>query len=635
MANPFLRRATEYVRDDVSFMAIVSPAPLTTFLAKHPNKDELFELPVRIIGEPGSGKTMLARLAEFKMVEAILGDLSNKTNGELAAALADAGFLSDAKPKIAAVRVPMESDYRDFWELPYDDKVKTKLALWLIQARTMLALLRNLTANKTRSLSDINFVARDATEAQLGQIGGLTGEDIKERALEVQKAIYSVAAGLRPPTLDKLPRAATEPYEPFDAISGIEIPWGDETRQLNPVVMLDDVHALHPDQSAAIFSSLARREIRFGRWCMMRLDALSPGAVLGAPQSQESHNLKLGRDFIDVCMQDWSGSRGTERKQFRSIALDMANRYLPHVQALKNRNATNFSALLPTEPPSIRASYLKDLAAKVDREQKGLEVTDRRREELADMAREHLANASSYDRGQEVELAMTRILMHRYANRVRNMKPSLFDDFDPEPATPLKVDSQVAEGARLHLHHLYSRPMHYGFEDLCDASNENAEVFLQFSGALVARMETLAIRNQSPALKARAQQDTLSEKAKAIMNGWSFAFAGSVRKLVDAIAAECLEMSKTPNARLGGGANAIGIPEFEMSAMLENEEDVAVVLKHALANGAISVRRDYGQGGKKWCLIELSGTVCLAHGLTLKRGGFVEKRISFLKEATS
>ena len=48
-------------------MAIVSPAPLTTFLAKHPNKDELFELPVRIIGEPGSGKTMLARLAEFKM----------------------------------------------------------------------------------------------------------------------------------------------------------------------------------------------------------------------------------------------------------------------------------------------------------------------------------------------------------------------------------------------------------------------------------------------------------------------------------------------------------------------------------------------------------------------------------------
>lgn len=632
MANPFLRRATEYVRDDVSFMAIVSPAPLTTFLARHPNKDELFELPVRIIGEPGSGKTMLAKLAEFKMVEAILRDLSNKTNKELAAALADAGFLRNAKPKVAAVRIPMESDYRDFWELPYDDKIKTKLALWLIQARTMLALLRNLTANKTRQISDINFIARDATEAQLEQIGGLTGEGVRKRALEVQKAIYSIAAGLRPPALEKLPRVATEPYEPFDAISGIEIPWSNETLEVNPLVMLDDVHALHPDQREAIFTSLARREIRFGRWCMMRLDALSPGAVLGAPKSQESHNLILGRDFIDIRMQGWSGSRRTERTQFRSMALDMANRYLPHVQALKNRNATDFSALLPTEPPSIRAKNLNDLIAKIDREQDRLEITDRRREELANMAVDHLSSASSYDRGQEVELAMTRILMHRYANRIRHMTPSLFDDMDPEPTTPIKVNSQVAEGARLQLHHFYRRPLHYGFDDLCDASNENAEVFLQFSGALVARMETLAIRNQTPALKAQAQQAALSDKAKAIMNGWSFAFAGNVRKLVDAVATECVEISMTPNARLGDGANAIGIPEFEMSAMLEKESDVAVVLKHALANGAISVRRDYGQGGKDWCLIELSGTVCLAHGLTFKRGGFLEKRISYLEE---
>ena len=177
--------------------------------------------------------------------------------------------------------------------------------------------------------------------------------------------------------------------------------------------------------------------------------------------------------------------------------------------------------------------------------------------------------------------------------------------------------------------------MHYGFEDLCDASNENAEVFLQYSGALVARMETLAIRNQTPALNAKAQQAALSVKAKAIINEWSFAFSRRVRKLVDAIASECVEISTTPNARLGNGANAIGIPESEMSAMLEKKSDVAVVLKHAMANGAISVRRDYGQGHKTWCLIELSGTVCLAHGLTLKRGGFLERRISYLEKVVN
>ena len=53
MANPFLRRATEYIRDDTTFLEIVSPAPLTTFLAEHPRKADIFDLPIRIVGAPG------------------------------------------------------------------------------------------------------------------------------------------------------------------------------------------------------------------------------------------------------------------------------------------------------------------------------------------------------------------------------------------------------------------------------------------------------------------------------------------------------------------------------------------------------------------------------------------------------
>src|SRR3546814_19048044 len=86
---------------------------------------------------------MLATLAEFRLIETILRDQTNDTNRELAGALAGAGFLQDGCPRIAAVRVPMESEDRDFWELPYEDNIKTKLALWLVQARTMLALLRS------------------------------------------------------------------------------------------------------------------------------------------------------------------------------------------------------------------------------------------------------------------------------------------------------------------------------------------------------------------------------------------------------------------------------------------------------------------------------------------------------------
>jgi len=38
MSNPFLRRATEYIRDDSAFLAIVSPESLTAFVASNAKK---------------------------------------------------------------------------------------------------------------------------------------------------------------------------------------------------------------------------------------------------------------------------------------------------------------------------------------------------------------------------------------------------------------------------------------------------------------------------------------------------------------------------------------------------------------------------------------------------------------------
>ena len=64
------------------------------------------------------------------------------------------------------------------------------------------------------------------------------------------------------------------------------------------------------------------------------------------------------------------------------------------------------------------------------------------------------------------------------------------------------------------------------------------------------------------------------------------------------------------------------VPEQDVQEMLTQDGQVALVLKHALANGAINVLRRYGQGSKSWCLIELAGTVCLAYGLTLQERRF-------------
>ena len=468
MANPFFRRATEYVRDDASFLAIVSPAPLTALLARHPHKAELFDVPVRIIGAPGSGKTMLATLVEFRFIETIMRDQSNPTHRELAAALADAGFLNEGLPRVAAVRVPMESEYRDFWELPYDPIVRTKLALWLIQARAILGLIRNLTASGQREVASIQFVARESTEAQLEQIGGLAARGICDRALAVQRAVYSIVAGLRPPKLEELPEIATEPYEPFDALRRIEIHWNGAPIRLAPLVILDDVHALHPDQFKLMFAALARRETKFGRWMMMRMDTLSPGAVFQSSDRIASHNFKRGRDFIDVLMQR-GNDRGQDRRQFRRMAIDMADRYLAEVQSLKSRNATRIEPLLPNMPIRLKGGKLDKLAQSVEKTQRDLKISDSRKSTILDLVRQYLSSTSSPDKSTDIELAMSRILFHRYINRL-DRTLQLFDDFDPEPNIPLKADAQVADAARLYLHAEFNRPFFFGLDDLCDAS---------------------------------------------------------------------------------------------------------------------------------------------------------------------
>ena len=630
MTNPFSRRATEFIRDDSAFLSIVSPEPLTTFIARHPKKDALLDLPVRIIGSPGSGKTMMATLLEFRLIEAILRDQSSESNRALASALAACNFIDGDRPTVAAVRLPMESEYRDFWELPYDTHIKTRLVLSLIQARGVLGLFRNLTANLRRRGDEISFVAREDAEAQLDQIGGTAQEDIRERARVVERAIYSIGASLLPPDVNDIGPEARAPYQPFQAIREIEINWQGGALRLRPLIILDDVHSLHPQQFEALFQVLARREMKIGRWMMMRMDALSPGTVFRSAAEDGVPGLKRDRDFVDVFMQS-SGERAGERRQFRHMAMDMADRYLSRVTSLRDRNFTQFGRLLGTEPPRLPAGKLEELRQLLNREQKKLGVIQRRREKIEKLVAMHARATKSPDIGEDIQLGMVRVLLHRYANRVAHQTPMLFEALDPEPRTPLKADISVADAARIQLHERFGRPYHYGLESLCDASNENAELFLQLAGALVSRMETKAIRNLDPALTPAQQQTELTTKAAEIIESWTFPFARKVRALVDHMARECLAVTHQANARLGAGANAIGIPEPAMETLLGSEAELALVLKFGIAYGAITAIRSYGQGGKDWCLLEFSGPVCLRYGLTLKRGGFLERRVEDLQ----
>jgi len=631
MTNAFLKRATEYIRDDATLISIVSPRPLKTYYAKYADNNALLDLPVCVVGSPGSGKTTIGMVTEFKIMEKVLLDQVNEKSRVLADAYKDCHFIdSELRPRIAAVRLPMESEYRDFWELPYAPAIKNRLLLSAIQARAVQSLFRHLLANETRTLDDIRLVFREDADAALEGIGGAYSAAIQERAREIDRAIYGISASLVPPSQDNFPLLAQAPYRPFDVIRAVEIRWDPTDRiKLRPLIILDDAHTLHPDQFELLFRDLARREMKIGRWVLMRMDRLAPKAVLGIRDEIELPEIKRDRDFLEIRLQTF-GQRKTDRKNFRAMASDMADRYLQQVRPIRDRSITEFKTLLSEAPPQLASSNMEKLKSALEEDRVKFGITHKRHQTIAELVERFSRVTKSPDMTEDVKLMMRRVLLHRYVVRIPQREFTFDESSDPEPRVPLHPTSTVADAARLYLHRNYERPLHYGFDTLCDASQENAELFLQLAGALVARSEARIIRGLGAALTPNQQQDELQKRAAEIIGGWGFPYARSVQLLVAGMVEQCMRASDKLNARLGGGPNAFGIPKAEITELIQGNSETARVLKFAFAYDAVNIVPDYGQGGKEWFLIELAGVVCLKHSLNLKRGFFLERRVQDL-----
>lgn len=629
MDNPFYRRATEQLRDDEAFLSVVSPEPLTYLLRRPAEQGTLYDRLVLFRGAPGTGKTTLARLFEFPALRAVLRSTGSTDYEAVAGALEQCNAIKDGLPVVLGCRLPMETDYRDFWEFPYPDTLKAGMLFSFIQARAVLAWLRHLHAAGV-SDTDVTIIARAESGSAVDAIGGTSGPAILQRAREVERAVYSVVGSLVPPSEESLPAVVRGAYRPFDVIARIAVSATTVNLtaplQLIPLVMLDDAHWLHPAQFEALRRWLARRELRLARWILTRFDILQPSEALSIIADDRAERpsypgLSASRDEETVLLQSW-GQRRDQRIAFRRMARDMAQRYLEKHSLLGPRRLVDISALLSEDEHEIPPSKLADLTRQVAAAQNRLSISDSRRAELE-------ATVGSFREGigSDVKLAMTAILFHRYANRTKG-QASLFPDGDPEPSKPLVANPGVYEAARLHLLHRYDRPYFRGTDDLCDASSENAELFLQLSAIFVDTIATQVIRSKAPILDTATQHRLLRDRARRIMNAWNFPYFEKVRKLVESIAVRCVETSLQPNGWLT--PNSYGLLQSEFDTLAASASELARVLQFAVAYNALLVVPQYECKGKEWCLLELGGPVCLAHGLTLKRGGFLEGTIADL-----
>lgn len=635
MPNPFEKRATEYLRDDEAFLAVVTPEPLTTFFQRHAEEGSLYDRLAVIVGTPGSGKTTLARLFLYPTLRTLLRNSSLSTYKALLDSLTSCRAIGDEGPIIVGGRIPLEAEYREFWEFPYSEELKGGLMTALLQARTVLAWLRSLT-DAGIPLESISIRPRAGSEAALAAIGGRDGPSLFARASQVELAIYKVSAALVPPDVCDIDADAAAGYRPFDVIEEIVFRDADRDVSARPLVIFDDAHSLHRAQLQLLIRWLTRREFKVSRWILMRLDALHPSDVLSDSSrggDGEEPGIKRSREITSIWLQS-SDDRAQQRRSFRKMAKDMANRYLQQMDVFNRRRLNSLGDLLSTQVEAIAPGKIEQLRGNVAAMQRRHGVSAKRRETIEEEVDRYLQ--ASGDGGEDVRLAMLSILFARYAKRVPQR--GLFDAnapdggateadaVDVEPAKPLTADSDVAEGARVHLLHRFDRPYFFGIDILCDASSENAEQFLQLAGRLVSQSETQLIRAKPATLTSGMQHTLLRQKAGEILRDWDFPQHQLVRRLADGIAKECLEKSLEPNASLGGGASAFGIPQDEFEEIPRKHPALARVLQFGVAYNSFMLVPNHGTKKKIWCLVELGGTLLLHHGLTLRRGGFLERR---------
>ncbi|MGE0674994.1 MAG: hypothetical protein AB7O64_18275, partial [Methylibium sp.] len=351
--NPWHKRANEFIRDANELLPLISPQPIKKFFQRESAR--LFDRLVVVVGSPGSGKTTLSRLLEFRTLAAVPDFKDNTEVRELLASLAKADVLDDLEPAVLALRLPAGGQLRSIWDLPYEPRLRHRLLRAMIEAKTVLGWLRAM-EDAGVDLRHVRIITTSNAEAARDAVNADDLEMFRERARMTERAIFRLINALVAPAQDELSEHLVDvAYAPFAIIEAIEISdaWRGRKLRLKPMVIIDDAHELHPTQLEDVDIWLRDREVKIARWMLTRIDSLNLEDFRRVLRDEEtvSPGTNPGRDRVRILLQD---TENRNRVAFRSVAEDVARRYLQPLAAFHRRGGIySLKTLLNAARPPV------------------------------------------------------------------------------------------------------------------------------------------------------------------------------------------------------------------------------------------------------------------------------------------
>jgi hypothetical protein len=613
--NPFRLRASENIEVDATFVRLFAPGVLDLLKG-----DE--RLSTRIIrSAAGGGKTSLLRLFTPGPLLQLHAHRTQEEYMDLFERMKDLGAVSDEGPRLLGILLSCDKNYVALADMDLDGGRQRRLLLALLDARLILAMLREALALRRLDIQE-NLDRLTVTRANgATHFNELTlpcsGQDVYDWARRREDEICGAIDSFE---TEDFTASGSDSLSCLQVLRPEAILIDGAPAAERMLIMLDDVHKLTTSQRESLVTTILNARNSTPVWVAERLEALGTDELLASGVTE-------GREYEGVLLLEDYWRR--HAKQFERLVMNIADRRAQASSSVENSTFGSClqDALDGTEWQSAFERALADVPARV-REKAGGKA----------LFNEWISAREAFE-GTPRERATAWRALEVLIERELRKRQSTFDFSLAVEDLEHKDDSSLNAAAELFLCREYNLPCYFGAATLAKLATSNIEQFLWLAGDEFEEVVSAAVISPShvadltparqEAIIKRAAKSLWDEIPRRAANG------SAVRRFLESIGRFSRWYTFQPNAPNDPGVNGIAISMRDRDKLLSDSYlakhpdhvSLADVIASALAHNLLDADLDYKVKGDRWMVLNLNRLLCVTYQLPLNYGKFKEKTL--------